>query len=409
MNSKPSPVRKWLRNKMRTIAKIKKGDVTLTSVIRNKWQKLKRFVSLNRIEEVPLSCLLIGQQRGISIGKWVENTGEYSRVSTLLIDSPYTDFLRQVDSDQSILQDNDRLKNTPYYLMAEVCLQYTGNFMGKSMEQDILQWMREFYAFYTSLRSGTSYRSEVFLDDGHSGAEEPVQAFKIRDSEYYEIIDGHHRCAIACMSGRETIPVEIAGEMHSYLQSLIIKSTGSPGQPMPQPVDAPEVKDWPVREDCRKWVAQKLRFLNDHSLPAPGDTYLEIPCSYGYSLRFFKQQGLRVFGVDPDKNGLQIAKSVHGIEEDECRRENTLAYLDGPAGKFSIVSFNSVIAPADESTPVLLKKLDGITERVLFLRYDVPATAGRDAWEEKIRNLIREQTAFRKTIFLKNGIIACAR
>lgn len=409
MNSRrPSPT-KWIRTKLRTARKLSRGDITPASVVRNKWQKFKRLASLNKIEEVPLSLLLIGQQCGIPLGQWVKNTKEYSRVSQLLGDSPYVEFLREVDRDRSILQDSGRMKKTAYYAMARVCMQYTGNFMGKKGESAIIDWMREYYAFYSSLQTGTSYRSDVFLDDGHSGAEEPVQVSKVRDSEYYEIIDGHHRCAIAFMCGKTTIAAEIAGTAYSYLQGLIIKSTGSPGRAMMQPVDAPELKHWPVRKDFRNIFAQKLRFLRENSLPVTGDTCLDIPCGYGYFLKLFKQHGLSVFGVDPDDNVLQIARSIHGITEEECYRQNTFDFLGNTDKFFTVVSLNSPLDPSAEATPDILKNLSRITDRVLFIQCETSGIDARNDSQELIGNLIAEHAAFGKTIFLEHGIIACVR
>lgn len=400
---------RWLRQKLRTASRLSRGEITPATVIKNKWYKFKRFLILNEIEEIPLNRLLIGRQCGIPLEQWVKNTGDHSRISTLLQDSPYVALLSEIDSDPTLLQDKARLLETPYYRMAEIGRQYTGNFMGKSDQDAILDWMREFYAFYTAARTETEFHSDIFQDEGHSAATDPVQVFKIRDSDCYEIIDGHHRCAIAFQCGRITIPAEIAGSDSTYLQRLIFRARGDKKTILDQPIEAPEVEKWPVTADCRAILALKCRFLRERSMLLAGTTYLDIPCGFGYSLKTFKQEGLHVFGVDPDETVLQITKIVHGIAPDECCLQEISDFLAHTENTFEIVSCNLPLELSQPESTGILAGLDKITEKVLFLQM---AAAGKPVQKDPktaLDDLICGRMAFRETFLLEKGIVACVK
>ena len=108
--------------------------------------------------------------------------------------------------------------------MGKTCLIYKGHFMGKTTESGIIDWMKEYKKMFFSMKTGKQYHSNEMQGKGHSKPGSWIWVKKIKQSNYYEIVDGHHRCAIHYVKGDSHINVKIADESYSYLQETILKS-----------------------------------------------------------------------------------------------------------------------------------------------------------------------------------------
>jgi glycosyltransferase involved in cell wall biosynthesis len=116
--------------------------------------------------EVDINKILIGQQAGIPLEQWIKKVGEYSRVSRLLINSPYVNFFRIVEKKPSLLEDENFLRKTEYYKMACVCLRHTGHWFEAEKKEQIITIMKNFYEMYKSIKKGAEYRGDRAY--GHS-------------------------------------------------------------------------------------------------------------------------------------------------------------------------------------------------------------------------------------------------
>ena len=77
---------------------------------------------------------------------------------------------------------------------------------------------------YYSIKNGHQFYSDELERKGHSKPGTWILVKKIKQSDYYEIVDGHHRCAIEYVIGNTYINVKIVAESYSYLQEIILKS-----------------------------------------------------------------------------------------------------------------------------------------------------------------------------------------
>lgn len=61
-----------------------------------------------------------------------------------------------------------------------------------------------------------------------------------------------------------------------------------------------------------------FRWVLRHLPQTTGLTLLEIGCSAGFLLKRFKDCGIDVFGIEPNKRAVEFARRVNGIPEIEC-------------------------------------------------------------------------------------------
>ena len=69
---------------------------TIINRILNLVSRLKNNI-LGHIENIKIEKMLIGQQAGYPLERWIKESQEYGRISCPLINSPYVSFLREIE------------------------------------------------------------------------------------------------------------------------------------------------------------------------------------------------------------------------------------------------------------------------------------------------------------------------
>ena len=381
------------------------NKITLSELLVKKPYKLQKYLGFPCKTTLPLNKLLIGQQAGYPLKKWIELTNEYSRISTLLKKSPYVSYLRSDLNDES---DDEDFKNTDYFIMGKTCLIYKGHFMGKTTESGIIDWMKEYKKMFFSMKTGKQYHSNEMQRLGHSKPGSWIWVKKIKQSNYYEIVDGHHRCAIHYVKGDSHINVKIADESYSYLQETILKSQQIYDFEYYQPLNKPEIESWKLIRNCDDRLTMMFKFLNESGID--GKSYIDLPCSYGYFLSSFKDKGFKVKGVDIDKSSVKIGKIINGLAADEIIQCDIMDFLKKSDNQFHIVSCLSILhhfvmGYIDHSHITLVHLLDKITKKVLFLdtgqAHEKQYAGKLEDWtDEYIIDLIKDNTGFKDVIRL---------
>ena len=403
-------VRPTLKMKYYALRKVLKGELSIKTVLSNFQRKIKLKSGLVRRESVSLDNLMIGQQAGIPLEQWIEKTKEYSRISVLLSESPYVDILRLIDENPAILNNKSEIVNTSYYKMCDVCIKHTGHFMGKKTSRGILSWIGEYYAFYQKIKKGSCCKtSSEFSNEGHSKVDDLIQVFKLNNSEYYEIVDGHHRCAIYYLLGKKTIKSKVLGDKFSYLQRIILGSKQVFDYEVYQPLDAPEVRDWRLVRGCDDRLSMMFSFLKKKKIAVSRISYADLPCSYGYFLSAYKKKGSKVRGIDLDNSSLRIAREINGLTEKEVNKADIMTFLKS-SKRYDVVSCLSLLhhfalGVVPGSYVSLLEKLDKVTKKVLFLdtgqAHEKQYKGKLDEWtDEFIISEILRHTSFKKVIVL---------
>jgi 2-polyprenyl-3-methyl-5-hydroxy-6-metoxy-1,4-benzoquinol methylase len=366
----------------------------------NLWDATCLRLSRGTRMTVGLDRLMIGHQGSYPLERWVHRSQEWSRVSRSLEDSPYVRFLEEAN-DQNV-QDDDWLRSTEYFRMAETCMAATGRFKGANDGTGILSHMRQYYANHQSKNPNR----DAPRDSAVPGA--PIKVFRIKQSRCFEIIDGHERLASAYVKGQRVAEVTVYSEKLSYLQNLLLEVNQADGMELYQPLPTLDVETWPVVRGCADRFQMMSEFLGGEGRTQ--GTVLDLACSYGWFVNRFKDAGFRARGIDRDPSALHVGTCIFGLGADELWPARIEAFLAEPRERYDVVLFLSILhhyALGQERAPLdlILKGLDSITRHVLFL----DTGEGHEAWyretlaewtPEYIRNLILERTSFTSVVVL---------
>jgi len=325
---------------------------------------------------VPVDALLVGSQAGRPLERWVEETGEESRASLRLIDSPYVSFLRSVRDDPARLDDATFLRGTDYYRMARRCADHTGKWFGAHEEAGILERVRAFGRMLPELAGAHGpERAELGGErvQGRTARGEPLQVFALRDSRCRELQDGHHRVALAVMADEVDVDAAVLGEKWSYLQRLVLQGVQTRGRKeLYQPLPAPEFDgDWPLVRRCTDRFAMLQRFLRERGIDGGGRRSLDLASSYGWFVRAFADLGFDANGVERDEIAVAVGRAGYRLPPGRVRVASVERFLRGNQERFDVVLFLSILhhfvigresAPAEE----LIRHVDRACTGVLF-------------------------------------------
>jgi hypothetical protein len=143
--------------------------------------------------------LLLGCQVGLEPNTFADLTNDRWGRSTPMIRSPHVELLRSALSANRALSD-DEIMSTNYWKFAQDLLEISGDFFGMKSDHDVLGVVRNFIEW------GLGESTRVTLSGG-SRIEDGVLVARVPGCAKFQIIDGHHRVAVAILKGEATIPV----------------------------------------------------------------------------------------------------------------------------------------------------------------------------------------------------------
>jgi len=243
--------------------------------------------------------------------------------------------------------------------------------------------------------------------------------FQVRDSSCHELVDGHHRAALLCVDGEQTLPVQVVGQKWTYLQQQVLRCVQTRGRKeLYQPIDAPEFDgSWQLVRQCADRFAMMRRFLNERGIEGAGRSSLDLACSYGWFVNAFRGLGFDAGGVERDPLAIRIGELAYQLPAGSVREMALERFLRQDHGPFDVVLFLSILhhfSMGKESVrrigrrkrfsvDYILERLDAITGSVLFL----DAGEEHESWfqgklpgwtPEFIAGLLRERTSFREVV-----------
>lgn len=245
------------------------------------------------VAEVPLDRIRIGQVAGIRRYAWAELTGDLADLACPIAASPHL---------EALLGDYSR-----YVRMASGVAAAAGHFHGMKDPADVVNSLHRF----------RQARGKVLPPVPDS--ELPVLA-EFGSSGWYEILDGHHRLALAAYhdpQGLEAVRVRVRGSVPSWWATKLRRVAMTKGrrelyQPLPEEVG--EVASWPLVRTCSErvdMILQDLRHrVNGPLGRGPINTALDLGCSTGYFTQALANARLTALGVDSDPRALQIAEAA---------------------------------------------------------------------------------------------------
>ena len=330
-----------------------------------------------RDAEVPVATLLVGSQAGKPLEAWIERTGEHARASVPLVASPYVDLLKRVREDPRRIDDDGFLRGTGYYRMARHCMEHTGKWFGAKQEPGLLERMRAFARMLPELAGSggpemASLGGEPMV--GRTARGEPVRVYALRDSGCHEIVDGHHRAALAAISGLASLPATVLGEKWSYLQRLVLQGVQTRGRKeLYQPVTAPEFDGtWKLVRRCADRFAMMERFLRERGIEGKGRSSLDLASSYGWFVKAFSELGFDAHGVERDAIAVRVGLAAYRLDPAAIEIASIERFLADPGRRYDVVLFLSILhhfVIGRESTRVLRRRGDGAA-RELFAQVD---------------------------------------
>ncbi len=360
---------------------------------------------LKNSQKVEISKILIGQQGGLPLKDWLDLTNEKDRLSCPITNSPYVSFLSEVSKNESLLDSSFYLENCKYFKMGLKCILATGHYLGAHNSLELKKWMVNFYKRFKYKKEG---KGEL---DNLSETNQPIKTnlpvlSKIKKSDCYEIIDGHHRAAIAFMLGEKKIYAHVIGSKYSVLQKMLLKINQIHDIELYQPVDRLEVKSWPVVRNCKDRFEMMKKFIRKIHLTK--GSIIDLACSYGWFPYNFKKLGFDVMALDRDPRAIEIAQIIYGLDKHETKYARIEEFLQNNNKKYDLVLFLSILhhyAIGKEKGKVkeILGNLDKMTTKVLFL----DTGQSHEKWNRKrlsqwddnyIINLIKENTSFKEVI-----------
>jgi len=294
---------------------------------------------------------------------------------------------------------------SPYARMARACIRHTGVYFAAVDDAGIVAHARQFLA--RAAGEPTAVPTGVM----HSPPGQPVLVVPVADSSCFQVIDGHHRIALAGAAGESTVPVRVRrGKVSTPLQDLLHQMSWlEGGRELYQPVDSPELAaQWPVVRCCVDRLEAMESYLRPRGLLE--GSYLDVASCYGWFVGQLAERGMAAEGIERDPLGATLGRLVYGVDPGRIRIGDVVDILRGTHEQWDVVSCFSLLhhfvlgrGACDEVE--LVRLLDKSTRRVLFLdtgqEHEHWFRKSLRGWNpDHIREFLRTHTTFDQVLDL---------
>lgn len=319
--------------------------------------------------EVPIDRLLLGAQNGQTATEFATHIGRMWWPSTPLRSGPHVALLRLAQRAHHPLSD-DEIHRSPYGQLAQRCISRSGRFFWATDAAGVIEVARSFLARYQGAAAWQAPRRH------QSGSRDPILAAPIRGSDHYQILDGHHRLAIAAARGETTVHVTAKWRpVTTPIQDLLTRMSWLDGKhELYQPLDAPELhQSWTLVRRCSDRLATMTAFLEERGLAHPRtSTYCDVASCYGWFVAEMRRLGYTARGVERDPLAVPLGQAAYGLEPGTIDTGDCVTLLREASQPWDIVSCFSllhhfVLGRGSVSGQELLHLLDRVTGTVLFL------------------------------------------
>lgn len=359
------------------------------------------------LRTVALRDLLLGDEGGLPAGDYAVATDDLLRPSTTIDRWPHVRLLEEYRKEGGEVLASERLSQTEYVRNARRCHEVTGRYFSATDESEILEVARGF------LNWADGGPAPVRGAEGTPvGA--PVRVRPIRQSDCFQVIDGHHRLAIAYANGAFQADVSVDWRaVWTPLQNLLREMSWLEGRfELYQPLDFPELRrNWTLVRRCDDRLAKMIAFLDARGLRTGSTkTYLDVASCYGWFLGAMQHAGFEVRGIERDPSGRTLAAQVFGLDPAGIGVGDCVPLLQADDRRYDVVSCFSllhhfVLGRGSTSAEALARMLDECTGQVLFL----DTGQGHEQWfrstlvgwdEDHIEDWLRSNTTFREVVRL---------
>jgi hypothetical protein len=355
---------------------------------------------------VPVERLLLGPQnaRDYTAAHFAEHVGDLMWPSTPVADGPHAALLRLADQRGDALTDAEIL-DSPYGVMAAACVRAQGRYFTATDLAGVVTVARAFIARHQGMPG---------VGEGHSRPGDPILVAPIKGSDHFQVLDGHHRVALAIARGEQSVKVTAKWfAVTTPLQDLLTTMSWLDGdRQLYQPLPGPELRtSWPTVRRCTDRLAKMTAFLAGRGLLPPATTsYLDVASCYGWFVKELGALGYAANGMERDPLAVPLGKAAYGLSDGDVQVGDCVELLRTAGRTWDVVSCFSLLhhfalGRGAVSEKELIRLLDAATGEVLFF------DTGQDheAWfAESLRGwdtaaiaaFLREHTTFDEIIDL---------
>lgn len=345
---------------------------------------------------IRVASLLMGSQAGLDSTGFADAFGTLRYGSLPMDQSPHVELLRLARRIGRPLTD-DEIRATGYYLFARHLASIWGDYFGATTDDEFVGMSRNFidWSFGNAPR--------LTMHTGGSRFGDEVLVAKVANSSTYQVIDGHHRLAVAIVRGDTTARVhrtwlstETALQRRLWDRGYGLTRV----KVLTQPVAARELSDWPVSKNCVDRLVRIERLAAAELSGVPVRTFLDVGCGYGWYLAELKGRGWRIHGIERDGFGIEMATSFYGLSSDEVTVGEWATAAESLEGDFDVVTcfeLGQVLEAraGAEETIRLLRSLDARTGQALV----TDCSLGNGALEA-LEQLVDDVTNFKRVVDL---------
>ncbi len=330
----------------------------------------RRLLWHRELIDVPVSRILVGGQNGASAAEIAERTGMLTLSSTRVADGPHADLLRRAR--RGPLSD-DEILGCSYGSFARAIVAGCGEYFSATNDAGIVEVAREQVARAGLPGAASGPAPSPGAARAHQSPEgQPVLLAPIRGSQFFQVVDGHHRVAAAAVAGDRSVPARIRRtSVTTPLQDMLDEMSWIGGRrELYQPVDKPELDGWSTVRRCTDRLDAMRALLSAEGVEPPA-TYLDVASCYGWFVAAMADAGYDARGVERDPLGPVLGEAIYGLPASRVHVGDAVEHLaSAPAADvvscFSLLH-HFALGRASVGADELVRLLDGATRRVLFL------------------------------------------
>ncbi len=273
-------------------AKLRFERVPIPSRLRGSMRK-HTFVPWTK--EVPVAKLLLGCQGDLPGSQFATRTKDLMWTSRRVADGPHAQLLRLASAKGASGLTDREILDSPYGILGERCVAECGEFFGASEPQQIVAVARAFIGRYNGEPQANTFRHQ----SPHGAT---IAVARIRHSDYYQIIDGHHRGAALAAADVKRVRVRTRLlPTTTAMQGLLTRMSWIDGRrELYQPLPAPELsRGWTTVRRCSDRLEKITNFLRtERLLPPVTKSYLDVASCYGWFVSAMRDLGYEAQGIE---------------------------------------------------------------------------------------------------------------
>jgi hypothetical protein len=347
--------------------------------IKRPYWRLKSYVDRYYINrpysgEIDLRRTLVGGEGTYDAVSWAERTGDWQRVSTPLANSHYVGFLAQYQTLGERILEWKNFEHTAYFKNALRCIEFWGDYFGQRTRDGIQAQARAFITLYERIKNGDASEVSFPSAKDHAVRRSRPRVRETLTARMFQIVDGHHRLAIAWILGDRKSRVKILRPASpSGLQSLVLKVSQTQGRrELYQPIDSLEFDEsWGLVRRCHDRFAMMVDFLASRNYDLNKLSVVDLACSYGWFVKELSKKGCDATGIEADSTPLHVGRIAYGLSADLLIQRDFRTFARHCGRTFDVVLLLSVLhyfplKRAAGTPEEVLREVDAITGSVLF-------------------------------------------